>query len=394
MKSKTFIILLIVCCITAAAAYMVISKNGESSSKTRQGELLIKDFPVGSIYGITITSTDGKVELAQKDNGWVVANRFDYPSNFTKINELVEKIAGLKIGHIFKSTDDAKKRLSLFPPDEKDRENEDKGVRLVFSDKEGKPIYDLMLGKERQTENNISGNYVMLSGDENVYLVNKYFKYLENKPSDWLLDNIVNIDAEKIKKIVVSKPGAQEIIYTLSRPEKDKDFVFEGLPEGKEADTANIGKVMRALSSFNLSDVASKETPLDKTGFDKNPVFEFYLYDGSVYKVIKGNAVEGEEGSIYLKLEARFEIPENAEIEVTDINDEKKTDKSASENNDEAKVKEQDNPDSPEKVKTRIENENNKFSGWIFIISGNDADQFITDADSFIKKEEENKEKQ
>jgi hypothetical protein len=145
MNRKQAIILIIAVAVIGGAGLLVYNKRNQSweafrSATRREGR---EDFPINDVEQIKIKQHTGEVNLARKNDVWVVQERNGYPANFDNISDFLRKVHDLKMGRAMRVTEKQLDRLELTAPDK----GTNAGTLVEFKDKGGKTIA-LTLGRK------------------------------------------------------------------------------------------------------------------------------------------------------------------------------------------------------------------------------------------------------
>ncbi len=378
MKSKTLIILIVICCLLAGAAYMMLNK-GSVEPYDEMGESLFPGLPVNDIAGITIQGTEGNVNLKKGETVWVVENKFNYPADFAKITELAKKIKDTKIERSFKAEKDTISRLGLNVPDKADTPADEKGTRIILENKDKKVLQDIIFGKTKESASGTGGNYLMLAKESAIYVVDNNFKYLDKNPSEWINKDLFSVNAGDVERVICVDPKSDKPVFTMKRPEKNKEPEFADLPQGKKIKTSKVNSLFGAISSFQIEDVADPAKDTKTMGFD-GKYLEFHLFDGTVYKVFPGSSVENDDTKHYMKAEAAYIKPEVKEPE-------KKAETDAGKGDKKAEAAAPAKPDEKQKSPDELAADAKKLSTWVYVISKWRYDNFVTDSVQLFEEE-------
>src|SRR5687767_7235096 len=119
MNRKQAIILIIAVAVIGGAGLLVYQKRNQSweASGAQLGGQVVKDFPLNDIEQIRIKQHSGQVNLARKNDRWVVEERNGYPANFDNISDFLRKVHDLKMARPMRVTEKQLGRLELTPPD-------------------------------------------------------------------------------------------------------------------------------------------------------------------------------------------------------------------------------------------------------------------------------------
>ena len=288
MRSKTFLMLLIIFLILLSIFYFIFSyKNKHSGEK--QTRVLFDSLPVEKVSKIYIISNEGKITLKEEKSLWTVEERFNYTADFSLIMDLVNKIKTMKAGRSFNSSNDSMSRLGLRNPEEKNINDQEKGIRVIISDNYDKMLADIVFGKTRELTAGAGGHYIMPFNSQTIYLIDKKFDEMGKKPEDWIQKNIINIDEKDIKKVVCFTSENSKQVYSLDRPDKDSSPIMPGMPGVKTLIDSKIDDVFTALSPLSIENVAADIDSFDKSSIDAPFIFEYHLYNGIIYNITPGN---------------------------------------------------------------------------------------------------------
>lgn len=405
MKSNTFIILLVVCALLGGIAYFMTQSQPSSKVQSRMGEKVIRNLSLADIKKVTITGPENAVILKESADKWVVENRYNYPADFSKITEIVEKLAEMKIGRSFKASEDTLKRLSLYPPDDGQIGAEEKGDRIVLSGKDNHPLAGVIIGKARESETGSGGHYVKPIDEETIYLIDKDFKFTETEPEKWLEKQVLDVKAADVEKVVCFDMKENKVVYTLERPEKGKDPELVDMPEDKKLKKYKTNSLIGALSGFRIEDIADPELSPDEIGVDEKRL-EFHLFDGMVYYLYPGKAIPDDDERFYMKAEVAYIAPELPDLPDSDetadsaepaekpqIVDDDQTAETASSAESEKTPEEdpaalrQKQKEEQEKLEKEANVLNEKLTPWVYVISKWKRDSLVTDIDALFEEE-------
>jgi hypothetical protein len=374
MKSKTFIILLVIACTLSLLAIFIYNRSTPEKKQTALGQKLFYSLPVNEIDAITIKSPGDTVLLEKGETIWIVKNRFNYPADFEMISDLIMKIKELKIGRSFAASAETISRLALHPPDQPGIAQNHQGTRVVIEDRDRKVLADIVLGKMQAGTSVTGGHYIKYTKMSKVYLVDKDFRFINTKPSEWLDKELMDIESENIAKVSCYTPMFKKTIYTLKRNAKGKDPVFINLPQGKKIIKFKVENVFEALSPLRIEDIVDPSQAASLDGFNETRCFEYDLFNGMCYKVYPGRLLKNDKDKFYFKATVSYS-PEK------DLTDKEVISK------DEQKESEKKNPD---QIAAEAERINQKLSSWTYIISKWKRESFLTDPEEFFEKEQSN----
>lgn len=379
MKPKTLVILLIILGVLAGAGALIIHSRDTRSSSGEMGAYFIEQLPANDIASIVIKTPTAAVSLKKEADAWIVEERFGYPADFARISELVRTLKEVKVGRKFDASDKVLRRLSLKSPDDADASKEEKGTRIRMTDKAGKPVLDMVLGKTRnrdQRKGPPDGQYVMLSKAPDVCLIDKILSPFESGPSNWLEKSPVHVDAGEIRKITCLGPGETPVRYRFERPSKGKDFALIEPKTDRSIKISSLTRLSNALSSLKIDDVEVSSASPESTATDASVRLDYTLFDGRVYHLYTGKACSPTV-PCRIRVEAGYEAPGLPE---------KEGDQAAATEK-EAPVREKGGEEGP--VKATEQNE--RLKPWVFTIPEWQHQAFFTALEQLLEKEAEKK---
>jgi hypothetical protein len=372
MRTKTLIILVVILGILAGA--LLIRLKSPERSQGRLGANLFQQLPVNKIMSIAIKGADGDVFLMKKSERWVVANRFDYPANFSKIIDLVRRLKDAKVGRQFTSSEDTLRRLSLKDPEDSQAPRDAKGTRIVLRVENEKPLATVLVGKTRKTgeEGTLpEGQYVTLGQDQTVYLIDSDFPALGKRPTDWLDKDLARVKSSEVKRISSIKDKGKRAVYTFERAEKGGDLKVTHLPAGRKIDKSKLNRLSDALSFLSMEDVvdpSKAEESVRAVVFDR---LEYSLFNGTIYRVYVGKGCS-ETGPCYLKLQVDYQRPSEGKEEPA---------QGGAGKGEKAPMKK-----GPEEYAQEAKQANDRLSPWVYVIPKREHTAFITDIEGLLEK--------
>src|ERR1700722_11226415 len=150
-KNHLLLLLAIAIVVGLAGIYIKISQSaGWGDSKTDR--TIFQNLAVNDITKIQIRSAPASVTLEKKGDQWDVAERADYPADFTKIRDLIKMLWGLKAGQVTQIGRSQLGRLKLIEPGQ----GGDSGIEINLQG--GKEIASLVIGKAVDQTNASTGS--------------------------------------------------------------------------------------------------------------------------------------------------------------------------------------------------------------------------------------------
>ena len=381
MNRKQLIILIVAGLVIGVAAWKLNQNRTKSqaASNQRLGQKVVADFPINDVERITIKQGQEQLNVARKNDRWVVQERNDYPANFSTVSELIRKVWELKVARPVRVSPNQLARLELTPPDK----GTNSGTLVEFKDKSGKVIAPLLLGKKHMREgggNNSpfgggggwpDGRYIMLANDpHSVAVVSEPFSNAEAKPADWLDKDFFKI--EKHKAIAVTSPVATNN-WKLVKESETNEWKLAEAKAGEQLDTGKAGSVTSAFSYPSFNDVATTNVSMEKATTAKIETF-----DGFVYDIKVGPKVAEDRDDYYMQVA----VNGNFQKERTPGKDEKPEDK--------AKL-DKEHKDKIDKLEEKLKNEK-ALANWTYIVPKYTLDPVLKERkDLLVEKKEEPK---
>jgi hypothetical protein len=295
MNRKQAILLIIAVAVIGGAGLLVYNKRNQSweASSAQLGGKVVKNFPINDVEQIRIKQHAGEVNLARKNDTWVVQERNGYPANFDNISDFLRKVHDLKVARSMRVTEKQLARLELTAPDKATNS----GTLVEFKDKAGKTIA-LTLGKKDMKEGGggqfgggswPSGRFVMVGNDpKTVGLVSEPFANIEPKPEEWIDKEFFKIENHKSIAVTGATPTNT---WTVAKESTTNEWKLADAKPKEELDNGKASSVTSALSYPSFNDVAVNAAP-DETGLDKPAVAKIETFDGFRYEVKLGKKLD------------------------------------------------------------------------------------------------------
>jgi hypothetical protein len=356
MNRKTFLILLGMLLVLGGAGLALFWQD-LGVWRTAGGKIGYKPFeklPVNEVAQIRLYDGTKEATLALKDGRWTVKQRGDYNANVQEIGDLLVKLPDLKVVQTENVGASLLPRLNLVAPatDAKaDAKTEGAGTQLELSDKGGKLLGSMLLGKivvkkepsplPIQQETPV-GRYVLSPGAPMVLVMSDALKNASAKPEGWLAKDFFK--ADRIKSLAVSGDGAP---WKIARKEEFDPWKFAD--GGGELDPSKAVAAVNALAGLTFTDVALDVKP---ENFDQPRTFVADTYDNLVYTI--RIAAKPGSGDYYLTVAVSGEPPRAR----TPENNEKAADKERLD---------KQFADTLKKLDDRIKLEKG-LAGWVYVV--------------------------
>lgn len=245
--------------------------RGPDSAGTEAGRLFLPglEATLNDTERVTLTKAGNEIvaTLQRVDDGWVVAERDNYPADFEKIRASLRTLAEAEILEAKTSNSQRYDRLGV-----EDVESATAGGVAVTLHGAGDPV-TIVVG-------NADGDYryVRRAADATSYLIDRDPE-IGTTTADWLDTEIVNISGDRIREVTVSHPDGENVRVTKAEPNQ-ANFSVEAVPEDRELLYESVANVMgNVLESLRMEDVARGGGGEDGTRV------EFRTFDGLVIAV-------------------------------------------------------------------------------------------------------------
>jgi hypothetical protein len=259
--NKKYIIFILSTILILLIAYKSSQNIVKDAAKSEKNQVLLMPELEKNIdnVGAVIIRSKGQSFKVQLENGnWVMPNKYNYPVSSTKIRQLVQNSAKIKILEAKTSQEANLATLGLDDPEK----SESNAVRIALLSVDGKTTYaDYIKGINRK---GISGNsrdevYARLFNSNQAYLVHGELNF--DLGSNTLLggENLA-ITYDKLQTISFDYPAISTDNFTISKAmPTDLDFAITE-PAGRVI--KNFGKVSSistSLEYMDLQDIVKRE---------------------------------------------------------------------------------------------------------------------------------------
>ena len=321
MNRKTFLILIGLLVVLGGAGLAMFWQDLSAwrSTSAKIGSKPFAKLAVNEVTQIRLYDGKGEVTLALQDGRWVVKQRGDYSASVQEIGDLLVKLPDVKVVQTESVGATLLPRLNLLTPG-KDAKPESAGTQLDLSDKSGKAIGSLLLGKKvikiepsplPIKQETPVGRYVLAAGNPTVLVLSDALKNADAKPEQWLAKDFFK--ADRIKSLAVSGEGGS---WKIARSEEYGQWKFA---EGAgQLDPSKAVAAVNALAGLSFSDVA---LDVKAESFDKPRTLIAETYDNLVYTIRVAKKPGGDD--YYLSVTVSGEPPRTR----TPEKDEKPADK-------------------------------------------------------------------
>jgi hypothetical protein len=325
MNRKQFIVLLVLVAVIGGAGLIIHQHNNQSwqSADAAIGQKLLPNIVVNDIAQIHIQSGTNELNLARQNDLWRVAQRADYPADFSKISDLLIKLAGLKVAQVEPIGPSLLGRLDLLPPGP----GTNTATLVELKDQSGKTLNTLLLGKQHLQkppansqfagmggEGWPDGRYVMAgTGAKTVDVISDPLETVQPQPEPWLNKDFLSI--EKPSSIALRFPEATNS-WKLTRAGLTNEWDLADARPGEKLDSTKISSVTSPFSSPSFNDVEAPAGQIEAN----ITTLTVTTFDGFTYVAGIGSKKDG-------NYPVTFKVTANLPAEHEPAKDEKPADK-------------------------------------------------------------------
>ncbi len=297
-STKTFLFFLVALAVTVPAAYLSAPDSTPFSAENMVNQALfpelreVMDAASLAICRVDKSGNPSRLEVKKVQGKWILSSFSGYPANAqNRMVEVVSALSGLEALRVM--GDDANVRAQcgvLDPEDSPNAEPEEIGTRVVIRNAEGKPILDMIYGRE--TEEGSGKYYVRRSTQNPVYVAEFDPSKLSVKFLDWIETDLLKIQPSEITSLFAldcslalnNAGNSGEVTpefnhcgqFTLAQhymESPDWELVSNlkmfgngmremGMPTGNALDLEMLRHVSQALADMRISSVQRKPTEI------------------------------------------------------------------------------------------------------------------------------------
>mgnify|MGYP003701805419 CR=1 FL=1 len=379
MNAKTLTILAIITLAVVVAAVLLTQPQTTPTDK----QALFPDLQsvLKEVTEINVSKKDETVTLIRDDDGqWRLKEKQSYPADLNKVHKLLFGAADLTILEAKTSKPALYSKIGV----EDVSEEGAKSTLLTFKKAAGETVASVIVGNEKtaKTDSTRKEIYVRKPDEKQTWLTLGQLP-IEKEMSDWLAQEIINIDGDAIRQVSLTHPDGEHLLIFKNTP-KDEDYQMADLPENtKIKSTYMLNNIAGTLNSLNLDDVVVAS---DMAFDDKSsPRAVFTAFDGLEVTI----TTTEKEGKHYAKFTAAFN-PEAVYVEPP----KPAKDKTASEGEETQPEKGADEPAEQAAEKPKVDAKkqadtlNTKFKGWVYELSKYKVDNLGKRREDLIEVEE------
>jgi len=352
MSKKHFSWLLIITLVAAALVFLVPQKTGKESDR-ESGKLLPGLALVANdldYVKLTAAGNETVATLQRSEGKWRLVEMESYPADWDRLKTMLSDLSQAEVVEQKTSNADYYARLGV----EDVSAAEAAGVMIEFAEPSGIPA--LIVGNSATGR---EGQYVRLASGKVSVLIDQQLD-LPTERSQWLDRDIIDVSRDEVVEVSITHPDG-EIVKAVKKSADDEDFELLDVPADREPGSNwSVNALAGGLSSLRLEEVASD------TGIDWSSAVGFSLLtaDG-----MRANCwlITDEEGpwirlgvSVYQAMDRQAEPPES-------------------------EGREGDDKEFAEVLTERVNQINEKVSGWAYRIPQHQYDTMTKRMEDLLK---------
>lgn len=276
MKPRSFLALAGLTLLAVIAAVLVVVDQPALTTLTKGEESAFEVLTerVNDAAELTIRSNEATFSIVRTDTGWGMKDRAKYPVHFDKVKTALVGLSELKLLEAKTSDPSRYKRLEVEEPDTEEAQS----VRFEIKDAAGKSMASGLVGRLNPNlfGEGGGGTYLRRGREGQSWLAAGEVS-LGKTRNDWMVRDIVDIAAEKVRRAVIRQPDGAEIVVSQEKPDSG-EYRLDGVPEGRKLkDSGEAKNLAGGLWRLTFEDVK----PAADVPFAGKPnVSEYETFDG------------------------------------------------------------------------------------------------------------------
>jgi len=266
---------------------VAVSQFANKSKLTPAGTgYLLQGLDPATITQIIVKQGGNTVTLNRKDNGFVVAEKSDYPAATKIINNLITSCLDIKTVEPYTEDKANYKDLGI-------TEENMQGM-ITFYGSDGKIITGFIIGKETESG---KGNYFYGKrvNDNQVYVL-RDVPWIQANAIEYVISELINLKKDSIDWVTVTSVKDS---YSFVSEANGTEIKLQELPAGKKQKESECKQVFNAMTSLRFEDVMTESQANDLV-FDRK--FNCQLKDSTLFSI----KIAKKDADTYIKCSAEF----------------------------------------------------------------------------------------
>ena len=258
MSPRAFVVLAAITVITTVAAVLAVLSQPAVTTLRFVDEPAfpaLRENP-DAVAKVALTTPEGTITLVRETGDrWSALERYGYPVDRRRVRDLVVALADMRLIERKTAQPERYERLQVEPPDAENAHS--RVVRLEAAD--GTVLAEAIVGKQRHrlTGTEPSGTYLRRPDEAQSWLASGGVQF-DQAVARWLEAEIVDLDAEAIRRIEIERAGEPGYVAARDQPEDELRLVGLADDEALKED-ADLGQLSGALSSLRFEDVRPRD---------------------------------------------------------------------------------------------------------------------------------------
>ena len=230
-RNNLFLVILLV----AQIVLLAISVATSTGTETKPLEPILQGMSAADVEKMTIADDlENQVTVARGEDGWVLPDADDFPVNGEKVDEILDKIAGM----------DTRRLVATNPANFARLEVKDDDFRRTISLESAESSTVLYLGGSGGADT----VYVRRADENDVYLgVGLNSWELATQTSTWVDANYVSVPQEDVQEITIRNAQGS---FTFLRD--GENWTYSGLAEDEIFEDTKMPLVLRNAATIRL----------------------------------------------------------------------------------------------------------------------------------------------
>lgn len=197
-------------------------------------------FDAAAVDRVTVADDEGaRTVLARTEDGWVLPDAGDFPADRDKVEQLLERLAGLRLTVPVATSAGARERF---------RVAEDAHERRLVLEGDGETLAELYLG----TSQGVRQVHARAGDGEAILAVELPTYEAPTDPDDWLDRTVLQFDAATVRAVRLDGLALRRA--SGSTPEQDgaPHWTAEGLPEDRSLAPEAVDTLVERLAALRI----------------------------------------------------------------------------------------------------------------------------------------------
>ncbi len=377
MNAKNFSILAILTVAVVVAAFQLTQKEPVSSAAE-------KFFPnlgnvINEVTEINVNTKSESITLLRgEDWQWRIKEKHSYPASLEKVQNLLLGAVHLTIVEAKTSNPSHYTKIGVEDISEEDAQS----TLLTFKKTGGETVLKVIIGNDRmaKTDSTRREIYVRKQDDKQAWRTTGQLP-IEDTLSNWLNQQIVDINSEKIRQINITHPEGDSLLV-FKDSQKEEEYQLADLPDNAEVKLPYVlDNIATTLARLDFDEVAPVSESEVKFNDDETTRAVFTTFDGLEVTM----TTTAKDGKHYAKFAAAFNqaaVVEPQKNEDEGASSEDKDDEAVSSGIESQPEKAEEMPIiSAEKQAEKL---NAKFKEWVYELSEYKVDDLAKTHDELI----------